>query len=55
MAVKLAKQGPMKRLNINLYGQENAETKYREWQEAIKQTKTACSQLRLLIKYFRLA
>merc|ERR1719317_1886543 len=41
VAVKLAKQGPMKRLNINLYGQENAETKYREWQEAIKQTKAS--------------
>ena len=41
MAVKLAKQGPMKRLNINLYGQETAETKFKEWQEAIKQTKSS--------------
>ena len=41
MAVKLAKQGPMKRLSINLYGQEIAETKYKEWQDVIKQSKSS--------------
>ena len=39
--MKLAKQGPLKRLSINLYGLEIAEAKHKEWQEAIKQTKTS--------------
>ena len=42
VAVKLAKQGPLKKkLSINLYGQEIAEGKFKEWKEAIEQSKTS--------------
>ena len=36
VAVKLARQSSLNRLYINLYGQEIAEVKYKEWKEAVK-------------------
>ena len=40
--MKLAKQGPLKKkLFINLYGQEIAEGKFKEWKEAIELSKTS--------------
>ena len=53
--MKLAKQGHIKRLGINMYGQEIAEVKSKEWQEAIEKSRTSeLTTQRPLIKFHHL-